>query len=149
MLTPSPNGARWPEPQPLANPGRFRPQAKSIQVRAADPVDLHDGVSELSSRVADRPDCHRDRDEQANDPGELAGCVEALLEEEDGNCDDQQSRGGTGGSMRKGPARRGGRCSSSSGSSRRRRLSSRSSITSLGTSWTAAGWHQMAELALG
>src|SRR4051812_7343953 len=23
MLTPSPNGARWPEPQPLANPGRF------------------------------------------------------------------------------------------------------------------------------
>ena len=24
MLTPSPNGARWPEPQPLANPGRFR-----------------------------------------------------------------------------------------------------------------------------
>src|SRR5689334_25151149 len=24
MLTPSPNGARWPEPQPLANPGRFK-----------------------------------------------------------------------------------------------------------------------------
>ena|SRR5690349_6208287 len=24
MLTPSPNGARWPEPQPLAYPGRFR-----------------------------------------------------------------------------------------------------------------------------
>src|SRR3954454_20141265 len=23
MLTPSPNGVRWPEPQPLANPGRF------------------------------------------------------------------------------------------------------------------------------
>jgi hypothetical protein len=23
MLTPSPNGARWPEPEPLANPGRF------------------------------------------------------------------------------------------------------------------------------
>lgn len=23
MMTPSPNGARWPEPQPLANPGRF------------------------------------------------------------------------------------------------------------------------------
>jgi hypothetical protein len=23
MLTPSPSGARWPEPQPLANPGRF------------------------------------------------------------------------------------------------------------------------------
>ena len=27
MLTPSPNGARWPEPQPLANPGRFKPFA--------------------------------------------------------------------------------------------------------------------------
>jgi transposase len=25
MLTPSPNGARWPEPEPLANPGRFIP----------------------------------------------------------------------------------------------------------------------------
>ena len=23
LVTPSPNGARWPEPQPLANPGRF------------------------------------------------------------------------------------------------------------------------------
>src|SRR5690349_2779107 len=29
MLTPSPNGARWPEPQPLANPGRFRLAASS------------------------------------------------------------------------------------------------------------------------
>src|SRR3954452_3875740 len=24
MLTPSPNGARWPEPQPLADSGRFK-----------------------------------------------------------------------------------------------------------------------------
>ena len=34
MLTPSPNGARWPEPQPLAIPGRFKHPAR----RAAPPA---------------------------------------------------------------------------------------------------------------
>src|SRR5215211_4952695 len=34
MLTPSPNGARWPEPQPLANPGRFtQPSVRHRQRR--------------------------------------------------------------------------------------------------------------------
>jgi hypothetical protein len=31
MLTPSPNGARWPEPQPLANPGRFNQTPVPVQ----------------------------------------------------------------------------------------------------------------------
>jgi hypothetical protein len=34
MLTPSPNGARWPEPQPLANPGRFTVAAAALAHRA-------------------------------------------------------------------------------------------------------------------
>jgi uncharacterized protein GlcG (DUF336 family) len=34
MLAPSPNGARWPEPQPLANPGRFT--ARAFDLSTAD-----------------------------------------------------------------------------------------------------------------
>jgi DNA replication protein DnaC len=36
MLAPSPNGARWPEPQPLANPGRFSLDEAVRQLRAAE-----------------------------------------------------------------------------------------------------------------
>ena len=41
MLTPSPNGARWPEPQPLANPGRFTSPTMAPQLvidAVCDPV---------------------------------------------------------------------------------------------------------------
>jgi len=45
MLTPSPNGARWPEPEPLANPGRF-------SLRGADRADAA-AVGQPGSQLVD------------------------------------------------------------------------------------------------
>src|SRR3954447_7613887 len=50
MLTPSPNGARWPEPQPLANPGRFRTPAEPGQPDQLDqPVEGHLGAARAAA----------------------------------------------------------------------------------------------------
>src|SRR5438034_8605415 len=42
MLTPSPSGARWPEPEPLANPGRFRSRRRVCGKRGPTLVEVVD-----------------------------------------------------------------------------------------------------------
>src|SRR3954467_881467 len=56
MLTPSPNGARWPEPQPLANPGRFSDPAAVLapnRVAVLSAASSSSGLFRFASSVDD------------------------------------------------------------------------------------------------
>src|SRR3954451_24781209 len=89
MLTPSPNGARWPEPQPLANPGRFmashsRPRQSRPTLDQPAQVTKTAGVSSEHNRKPDhdeettdeqtarRGTAGRDTDHQGDDPQDPA-----------------------------------------------------------------------------
>ena len=73
MLTPSPNGARWPEPQPLANPGRFSGEDPVV-------VEEHDGlVAGVDVDLAEG-EVHRPRLRSGAEPVGPAGVSQADLE---------------------------------------------------------------------